>query len=379
METIIGSLHSLHTPDRKVRICHVINQLSGGGAERLVLQLHRYNQNHSLDSYVISLLDREDNVTDGVIGLDAGSPWNPKVLLKLRTLIKSWLEDGNEVILHSHLTQSQLWCSLLVQYFFPTIRLFTTEHDTWNSRRSYRLAKHFDWLLYKPYEQVISISRGVKKSLNTWLPSTVRKSVVIYNGIDLDAFYAEEKKVFKSPLKVISVGRLLPKKNYCTAIEALGLLRNKGYDETRITYEIFGKGELEQELEALISTLGLQEQVILKGYSSCIEEEYKRRDVFLLPSLWEGFGLVVVEAMAGGLVAIVSDIDGVSEVAGKHKESSLLINPKSPEDIASQLETLINDSNLCNQLSENGQKRSKRFCVEKMAKNYLKLYEDNSN
>ncbi len=354
-----------------MKIVQIINQLQGGGAERLVIQLHESFLEAGHQSYIISLLDIPEQYKCGrIFCLGAKSPWHPYLYFKIRNLILQ-LDVGSRIdIVHSHLTQSQFWAACIQFSIKSKFCLITTEHDTWNQRRASTMGALFDRFLYNPYDQIISISDGVHQSFIRWFPNAEKKSVVVLNGIELNAFYKKKPIQKKEKMRIISIGRLLPKKNFDTAIRACLLLKNKNYE-----YHIYGEGSSYQELKDLISNLGLEMQVDLKGHSNKIPDILAQADLFLLSSKWEGFGLVVAEAMASELPCIVSNIEGVSEVAGTNDESALLVNPKDPAEIARALDRLMEDERLRERIAKNGFEQSKKFCIHKMSQNYLKVYQ----
>jgi glycosyltransferase involved in cell wall biosynthesis len=358
---------------REVRIIQVINQLKGGGAERLVLQLHERFLEAGHESFVISLLDEnEDFSMAGIVGLGYSSPWDPRILLSLRTLLVEIEEMGPIHVLHSHLTQSQFWCGWMKRCLISGVKLITTEHDTWNSRRGKWIGKQFDRILYRHYDHLICISNGVEEAMvQNWLPQLSSKTVVVFNGVDLVKFTPPESVLSeKRKFRIISVGRLLPKKNFEVAIRACYEIK-----ELEFEYNIYGEGASREELDNLIKELGLEENVFLRGFDEDIPARMRESDVFLLTSQWEGFGLVVAEAMATRLAVIVSDIPGVREVAGENDKTALLVNPSEVEDVAQALRRLLMDEDLRDRIAKEGKERSQMFCINKMAQKYLALYE----
>src|SRR5690606_25828284 len=149
---------------------------------------------------------------------------------------------------------------------------------------------------------------------------------------------------------IVSVGRLHPQKNHELLIEAFSRLE-KRYPEWRV--EIYGEGEHRQELQRRISALGLADRVILKGVTRDVDAVYESASIHAFPSLCEGFGLVVIEAMSAGL-------PGVS-IAGVYPSSDFIVQSGSgliaqpnPEDFAAKLEELMVNAPLREKLSKSG-------------------------
>lgn len=128
-------------------------------------------------------------------------------------------------------------------------------------------------------------------------------SCVINNGIDLARFSSVRKPVF-SEKRIISVGRLCGAKNPFFALEVMDELRKLRQD---FVYEWVGDGELRQQVEEAIREKGLETYVKLLGLRNDIEQLLPQRDLFFMPSLFEGLPVSLVEAQAAGLPCLISD------------------------------------------------------------------------
>ena len=202
-----------------------------------------------------------------------------------------------------------------------------------------------------------------------------REILVISNGIKLERFQLEGfKRVNKSQIRkklgldsddtlLIYVGRLHPIKGVRFLIEAMNILKN---NEIEIKLIIVGDGHHKRDLEMLIKNLELKNQVEFKGWipHEIIPEYMAASDIFILPSLTEGFPNVCLEAMASGLPIITTKIDGMSEIIEDGK-NGYLVSPKNPFQIAERLKDLIHNKNL-----------RKKFAKENKLK--VKEYEFNS-
>jgi glycosyltransferase involved in cell wall biosynthesis len=140
---------------------------------------------------------------------------------------------------------------------------------------------------------------------------------------------------------VVAGGRLSQQKNFATLVAAAGRMEPDLRDRCRIL--IAGEGELRPDLEALIARLGLQEVVLMPGNLPDLQEIFGSADLFVLPSLWEGLPLILLEALAAGLPVVGSRIPGIEEVVGSG-EVGLLCQPGSAEDLARALSALLRDA-----------------------------------
>ena len=176
------------------------------------------------------------------------------------------------------------------------------------------------------------------------------------------------------PPYVLTVGSLEPRKNIAGLVEAWANLPNS----LRSSYRLVvagGKGWLNSAVHRRISDLGLGDSVLLIGY---VEDDdlpalYQGATVFAFPSLSEGFGLPVAEAMAGGVPVLTSDTTSLLELG---KGAAELVNPADPESIGAGLERLLSDAGHRSRLSEAGRRRSAEMTWEKVARRTLNVYSE---
>ncbi len=356
----------------KFKVIHIVTSPCGGGAELLVRELtQRINGlgvnckavyfNYSAEcAKKIEFFDNELNLNV--------SYRNPLAIIALRKLFKSELVDSSSLIVHAHLTWPMFFVPL-ASLGLP-VKLIFTEHATSNSRRKYFFLKYIERIFYNRYTSIIAITDGVKNSLQDWIGSGLSNKVfTIMNGSRF--FSSKERKPLGKCIKFISVGSLIPKKGFDRAIKALSQLEHIDWQ-----YEIVGEGFSRHELEQLIAALGLQDKVILPGWSLMLEEKYHNADIQLIPSRFEGFGLVAIEGMSTGLPVIASDLDGLNEVVSNSVDSCFLV--KNSNDISEWVNTIklcINalEKNLV-YIAQESYQHSQKFSLEKMTKDYVDLY-----
>ena len=134
-----------------------------------------------------------------------------------------------------------------------------------------------------------------EKKPNTW---------IINNGIELERFRASVVQKDPTVKRIISVGRMVREKNPLFALEVMDELRKLRQD---FVYEWVGDGNLREQVEAVIRENSLGEHVRLLGIRNDIEKLLPHRDLFLMPSLFEGLGIALIEAQAAGLPCVGSD------------------------------------------------------------------------
>ncbi len=175
-----------------------------------------------------------------------------------------------------------------------------------------------------------------------------RKSItVIHNGVAPvpDVVGARHRE---GPVVLGSVGRLHPVKNYPALIEACSLLRR---DDWRLV--IYGEGPQRSELEQLVARTGLSDKVTLPGYVDDLSQAFSAIDIYVQPSLAEGFGLAVVEAMAAGKPVVVTPVGGLSEIV-VDRETGIVAKGTDLTDIADALRVALEDEGLRAAIAEAG-------------------------
>lgn len=196
---------------------------------------------------------------------------------------------------------------------------------------------------------------------------------VVYNGVDLqrlDAATSAAQNDTEST-QLITVGRLVDVKNQALLLRAFSRV-TESIPDARLC--IVGDGPRRDDLEARAETLGVREQVQFLGEIPR-EEVYRRlaeSDLFVMPSLSEGFCVAAVEAMAVGLPVVVSDIDVFHEVVG---EPGVFADPDDPADFADAIADLLEHPEKRERLGKHAKERARStFSLERTAREYYNIY-----
>ena len=174
-----------------------------------------------------------------------------------------------------------------------------------------------------------------------------------------------------------TVAVLEKRKGHRFLLEAAAHLKRQG---ERLTYRLAGDGSQKERLERLAQTLGLQEEIDFLGFVTDVPAFLSSIDVFVLPSLFEGLGVAVLEAMAAARPVVATDAGGLSElVADQH--TGLLAPPGDSLSLARAISQLISQRDRMRRMGENGRARvQEHFTMEQMAKKneayYYELLED---
>ncbi|PCJ65184.1 MAG: group 1 glycosyl transferase [Bacteroidetes bacterium] len=200
---------------------------------------------------------------------------------------------------------------------------------------------------------LIANSQETKRTMLKHLDGHIsaEKIAVIYHGIDENLLLETgpllpeiEKKA--SGIILGNAGRLTAQKGQTHLIEVAEKLKTQGI---KFTLFIAGTGELHDELSSLIKEKGLENEIILLGFVADMESFMQSIDVFLLASSWEGFGFVIVEAMAKSKPVVAFDITSNPEIITDNK-TGLLAEHLNTTDFATKTSQLVTDENLRNQM-----------------------------
>ncbi|MBT2718163.1 glycosyltransferase [Bacillus sp. ISL-57] len=360
-----------------MKVLHVINSLDIGGAQTLLNDALPEFEKKGVKSDVLVLKkSTEGNLEQllkskgiNIIYSKVNNIYNPLQITEIKKVIRNDKYD----IVHSHTFPSQYWVSLLRYMFQKKPKLITTEHNTSNRRREKKIFKYIDNFIYKSYSKIICISEGTRNELITWDCDVKDKSIVVENGIDLNKFN-NAKSLDKTDLVphyrpgdtiLLMVARLTPQKDHETVIKSMLKLPEN-------IYVVFvGDGEKHSEYLDMINTLNLNDKVILLGAREDIPNIMKAADLFVLSSHFEGFGLVVLEAMACGLPVIGSNVAGLTDIVSG---AGRLFEKGDINQLSTIIKELAVDKKTCASMVKAGNKKSSLYSIDKFVEKHINVY-----
>ncbi len=221
---------------------------------------------------------------------------------------------------------------------------------------------------------MVALTQATKKERIEGEGIDPEKIVVIPNGTKIKNQKSKIKtKSQNSKLTVGTFGRLTVEKNQKCFIDAIPHLFTSS--PLHLKFIIAGDGGLKQELEQRVEDLGFEDKVTFLGF---VPEDKKIEvlssfDIFVFPSLAEGFGIVLIEAMALGLPCVVSDLPVLREVGD---DAVSFFKTGASEDLARKISTLLDDEDLRRDLGQKARKRvEEKYSMEKFVDNYDRLYQ----
>jgi glycosyltransferase involved in cell wall biosynthesis len=238
----------------------------------------------------------------------------------------------------------------------------------------------FNRILGKFTDKVVAVSNAVKKDIVHFDRIPEGNVEVIYNGVEAQIFMNKKRDEVRSALGMPSdspvvgtTGRIKEQKGQKYLIEAVSTLI-KDYPLIRLL--IIGDGPLMGEMKRYADSLGINDNVIFLGTRRDVPDLLSAIDIFVLPSLWEGLGIALLEAMAAGKPVIATNIGPFREIVNT-EEVGRLVPVKSSEAIASSIEFLLNDRSLLEEIGSAARKKVlTSFDINKTVDTYSSLFEE---
>jgi glycosyltransferase involved in cell wall biosynthesis len=351
-------------------ILHVITTIDLGGAEKQLLTLAACQKEAGFDVEVIFLKDKPILLEDFLeLGVKVNSDFAQLGFLKQWLKLKRREFQENSVV-HAHLPRAELLCALALK---PQ-RFIVTRHNSeaFFPKGPTKLSKLLSRFVLKRSFASISISKAVSNYLkNSGEMSGKQKNHVIYYGIkETSVSPRRNLEVVSGLIQVGTVSRLVPQKNLPLLLGALKELNSQ--ESPGFSLTIVGSGPLKTELQSLSVNLGIEELVTWKGQLQEVLPFYRSLDIFVLPSDYEGFGLVLLEAMSQGIPVIARRISAIPEVMGE--EHPGLVDSISPVDLALKIRTLTSDQDTLRSCLNYQAQRLLEFPIEKSQREHERLY-----
>lgn len=364
----------------KRRICFVLPSLHGGGAERAAVQIlnhlpaDRWQRSMYLFERSGPYLDEVDSSIELASGPGGGrwAQWNAfrRYVSQTRPQIVVSFLSYFSVLTAVH--AAAVGARVMFNQQTPMTAFLSDGDYPW--RRGWRRAvfNAATTLGYAAADRIITTSKGVADDLVDSF--SVRRSTitVIPNPVDLEAVRAAAREdiapefaaLWKKPV-IVAAGRLAEAKNYPLLIDAMKLLRERV--DARLF--ILGTGEQEASIRARIAERGLDDVVILCGFQKNPWKYIARADVFALSSHYEGFGNVLIEAMANGVPVVATASAGTRDIV-RHDVDGLLVQTHHAVTLADALASVLMNQATRQRMSAEAISGAERFALPKVAQIY---------
>lgn len=360
-----------------MKVLHIINSLTTGGAEKLILESLPLYKKSGVD--VELLLFKTNNYpfekqflsTSEVVVHKSrfNSFYSPLNIFYIIPFLKKY------DLIHVHLFPAMYWVALAKVLSFSKTELVFTEHNTTNRRLDKWYFNVIDKFIYSKYNKIISISEKVNEMLIDKMKIEESKVHLIKNGINLDSINKAlpiskneiHKEINEEHKILIQISRFQPQKDQQTLIKAMQFL-----PETVILC-LVGDGELKLECEQLSKQLNLEERVFFLGVRLDVFQLLKTADIVVLSSHYEGLSLASIEGLASGKPFIASNVPGLTEVV---KNGGLLFEESNEIELAEIINKLLADNKYYKQVAASCFDKSKEYDINIMLDRQIQLYKN---
>jgi len=381
------------------KIVHIVTRLDrGGSAENTWLTCHELAEKYEI--ILVHGLSRESRMTDwesqsvqGRIKMaeERGVKVIPLPSLvrsidpvqDLRALFSLWrlLVREEPDVVHTHTSKAGILGRLAAKMAGAPCVVHTPHGHVFYGHFGPLASKLFlviERLMATVTDRMIALTEVEKNDYIAFSVCNRQKLVTIHSGVDIAPYLKADVQVQKkkalgldpNALVVGTVGWLLPIKGPMVLLRAMkGLWQS--HPQAVLVY--VGKGDMEQELKEEASRMDGSDKVLFLGWRDDVPEIMQCLDVFVLPSLNEGMGRVLVEAMAAGKPVVASRVGGILDLV-KDGLNGLLVEPGNPGALCDAIGKLLGDKSLRDEMGRRGRDRAKDFTVEKMIEKIDGLY-----
>lgn len=216
----------------------------------------------------------------------------------------------------------------------------------------------------------VALSPEIQKTILDLYGLNPDQVPVIYNGVDLSRCIPKEDYRTGETVNILHVGRFDTPKNHPGLLRAFRMV----FEELpQCRLHLVGDGDSRPEMETLAKELGISDAVTFHGMQSNVYPYLRDADIFVLPSLYEGIPMTIIEAMGTGLPIAASRVGGIPGLLGEGESGMLISNEDAA--IAEALKTLVLDQNLRETLGRKAKENSVRFSSKSMAEQYCSVYQ----
>lgn len=353
-------------------VTHIITTIDFGGAEKQLVELAACQVQNG-DTVEVIFLKNAPKLSDKFleVGVKVNNRFHDLSFLTQIFLLSRRRSDG-DVVVHAHLPRAELLCSFALksksflvtrhnsEQFFPSAPKYISR---WLSR--FVLARAF---------AAVSISKAVADYLKTSgeLPGSSRNFVIHYGLESLRL--RDEIDVYhgSGTFRIGVAARLVPQKNLQLLLDALKILSEK--ESKTFHLNVAGTGPLLDELKSHALDLGLQNSITWLGQIQDMKKFYDSIDLFVLSSNYEGFGLVLLEAMSHGVPIVARGTSSVPEVLGE--EHPGIVESSRPEELALALFRAMNDGEFLRNCLKRQSIQIGKFSIENTRLAHNDIYHD---
>lgn len=350
-----------------ILIC--VPSLCIGGAEKMVEQLVenidnvKYNVklvvlSAKLNTYIEKEIEQR-NIDITYINKKVGP--SLVAIIKATNISRGFKPD----IIHTHLSS---FFYLVPYAIMMKIKILHTVHSRPIFEAGGIRRKIVDYFYKKQIGIPVAISDMIAKEIAEVYKLNTKTIETVYNPVNINKFSLQVEKRFLKSINFINVARFVEPKNHIELIQAFKYVNDNNKNTKLI---LVGDGPLRQKIENKIKQLDLCGYVELTGNVPNVEYYLSSSDVFVLPSIYEGLPLTVLEAMAAGLPVIATSVGGIPDIV---KDNGILVEPGNREELVLSMLELANNSDARMKMGEVAKKEVQKYDISKVTLKYEELY-----
>jgi glycosyltransferase involved in cell wall biosynthesis len=350
-----------------VKIHHILDSLGVGGAEKLVAALaaEQVGRGHEVTVHSLHGTGPMQRALEQA-GARVAAHREPGTAMLIRRLREA-LAAARPDVVHCHNLHATVTGAPAAR-LSGVRRIISTRHG---SLRTTFMREAKFWTAALACRWVAAVSEVAREGLASFPFSMRRKLVVVENGAVLAEGEGDAPPPRGTEFVIVSVGRLVPEKDYPLMIAALAELR-RTMPEARL--RIAGEGAARGAVEEAIARHGLGGAVLLAGFQGNVREWLREADLFCLSSRTEGLPVALLEAMAAGLPAVVTDAGGMGVVV-RQARCGIVVPRGGAAALAAALEELARDEPRRLEMGRRARAAFEaRYTIARMAGEYEKLY-----
>lgn len=354
-----------------MKVLQIIPCFRFGGAEIMCENLILAQSAQGCSVTVVSLYDEHTPISRRVeaagirvIYLDKKLGLDVSMFGKLTRIMKQEKPD----VVHTHLD--------VIKYATVAAKLagvrkcVHTVHTLAHIEAEGRIQKVLNTLFFRlGWSVPAALSPEVQESIAVFYKLDPRKIPVIYNGVELSHCMPKETYAAGETVDILHVGRFDYPKNHGGLLRAFRILLDRC---PRCRLHLVGDGELRPQLEALAEELKITDSVRFHGMQENVYPYLHNADIFVLPSLYEGIPMTVIEAMGTGLPIVATKVGGVPDLL-RSEENGILVSCEEAA-VADALERLVKDPTLRERIGKQAKEDSTAFSAGTMAARYGEVY-----
>ncbi|MFC1904225.1 glycosyltransferase [Chloroflexota bacterium] len=363
------------------RVLFVLPSLAGGGAERAASLLLQHLDRQKFDSFLAVFQDRFDYPVPEDVMVTCFHKSGTYGLFRLIWQLKRVYEEEKPDTVVSVMIYANLFSIVAKKLSRAKPQILLTEQNMSSIGRGQGfLSPLKSWaipLLYSKADGIICVSRGVAEDLVTQFKVPRQKIKVIFNPVDIEhvsSLVDEEVDhpyfTSKETPIIIAMGRLVVAKGYPYLIKAFAQV----VAQFPCRLIILGDGKEKEALQKLVRHLGIERWVDFLGFQKNPFKYLAQSDIFVLSSLWEGFPLAIMEAMACGIPVVSTRCPSGPDEIITNGVNGLLAPVADDTELAVALLRLLNDRSFARRLAQAGRQRVEDFTVAKITQEYEALF-----